>query len=126
MLNGQEQDIEEYRGWPTAKKKIRRAEKVGPTVGSKWTHPGVDYFLESESGYWNCGPMTNSCHSCAAMHFLGERNRQPVSTLTNPKFFDCCSTGNVTLDFLLSRIREQCHEPFKNEQGHNSQSNPGE
>ena len=109
-----------------ARKKIRRAEKVEPTVGSKRMHRGAQYFVERESGYRNCGSTTHACQSCAALHFLGERNMQLGSTLTNPKFSDCCSSGNVTSNFLLSPACEQCHEPFKNEQGHNRRPNPGQ
>ena len=87
-----------------ARNKIKRAEKLKPTVGSKWTHRGANHFVDPESEYWNCGSMKYARQSCAGLHLLGERNRQPGSTLTNPKFSDCCSSGNVTVDLRCTNL----------------------
>ena len=70
--------------------------KREPTGGSRWTNSGVKYFFEPKSGYWNCGSMTHACQLCSALHFLGDKSKQPGSTLTNPKFSDCCSSSNIT------------------------------
>ena len=76
----------EKNGWVNARKKVLRTEKMEPVGRSRWEDSSVQYFVEPESGYWNCGSMTYFCQLCPALHFLGERNKQPVSTLTNPKF----------------------------------------
>ena len=90
-----------------------------PVGGSRWKHRSVQYFVEPESDYLNCGSMAYACQLCSALHFLGERNKQPGSPLTYLKFSECCSSGNVTRHFLISIACEQCHEPFKNEKGQN-------
>ena len=107
----------EDRGWGNARKKVRRADKMEPVGGSRWKHRSVQYFVEPEIGYWNCGSMTYSCQFCSALHFLGERNKQPGSAFTSPKFYECCSSGNVIPHFIIILACEQCHEPFKNEKG---------
>ena len=112
-------------GWGNARKKVRRAEKMEPVGGSMWKHRSVQYFVEPESGYWNYGSMTYDCQLCSALHFIGDRNKQTGSTLTYPKFSECCSSGSATPHFLISSACDQCHEPFKNEKGQNGKPNPG-
>ena len=60
--------------WRNARKKIRRAEKVEPMGGSRWTYRNVKYFAEPENGYCKCGSMNYACQLCCALHFLCEKN----------------------------------------------------
>ena len=89
-------------------------------------HRGANYFVEPEIGYWNCRSMTHECQLFFGLHFLGEKNRQPGSTSTNPKFSERFSSGSITPHLLINSDFEQCHEPFKSEGGQNRQLHIGE
>ena len=85
--------------------------------GSRWSHRGVNYFAEPEIGYWNCGSVTYEYQLCSGLHFIGNRNRQPGSTLTNPKFSDRCSSCNVTPHFFIVPAIGQSHKHLKTKKG---------
>ena len=78
----------------------------------KRTYRRVPYFTDLDTGYWNCGSMTYVCQLCSALHYLGEKNSRPGSSLLNPKFSECCASGQVTPRFLLDSVCEQCRMPF--------------
>ncbi len=84
------------------------------------------YSVDTGTGYWDCGPMKYECNVCTAWYFLGDRNRQNGSTLHNPKFSGCCSSGQVTSRFLLSAACVQCGKMYKNKAGEARHPNPGE
>ena len=104
-----------------ARRKIRKIQENESCTGGtsrkikldKRMHRNVKYIGEPESGYWNCGEMKYACQFCLALHFLGEKNSQKGSTLANHRFSECCSSGQVTLYFLLISSCGQFLETFR-------------
>ena len=70
--------------------------------------------------------MTYICEFCSALHYLGEVRIKSGSTCANPKFSECCSSGQVTPHFLLSSSCVQSSEIFRNNEGIERHPNPGE
>ena len=62
--------------------------------------------------------------SCFA--FLGEKNSQTGSTFANPRFSECCSSGQVTPHFLLLSSCLHFLETHGDKEGLNRHPHPGE
>ena len=128
---------EEERDWKNARCKIRRLELYTKnkdknlSVVSTREKPRKMYrkgyfTIDGDTGYWNCGSMSYSCKICSALHFLGEKNTQKGSTMTSPKFSECCTSGQVTAHFFLSSSCIQCSAIFQSDEGHYRQPKAGE
>ena len=116
-----------------ARQKIRKIQENESCTGGtsrkikldKRMHRNVKYIVEPESGYWKCGEMKCTCQFCLELHFLGEENSQTGSTLANPRFSECCSSGQVTLHFLLMSSCVQCLETLRDKEGLSRHPHPG-
>ena len=64
--------------------------------------------IESDIGYWHCVAMTHICEFCSALRYLGKVRKKSGSPLANPKFSECCSSGQVTPHFLFSSSFVHC------------------
>ena len=86
----------------------------------KSSHIGVlNIPFYSKSGYRNF-------QFCSALHFLGEKNIQTSSNLSNPKFSECCCSGQITPHFLLQSLCVVCSNSFSNNEGSDRPLNPGQ
>ena len=90
-------DSTEKLEWASNSSKIgKTVEKARITVGSnerikfgKRAYRRVPYITDLNTAYWKFGSMTYACHLCNALHYLGEKNSQPGSSLLYPKFSEC-------------------------------------
>ena len=97
---------EERREWLNARRRLQRAYEEKEISGfverieiRRDMLRKYKCLIETDTGYWHCGAMTYICEFCSALHYLGEMRIKFGSTFANPKFSDCCSSGQVTPHF---------------------------
>ena len=95
-------------------------------VKEKRIYRHANFSIGLETGYWDCGSMTYVCQFYSALHFLCERNRKTGSTLSTPKFSECCSDGQVIPHFLHGSACLHCSANFSTSGGQPRPSEAGE
>ena len=117
-------DSKEKLEWASNSSNIgKTVEKARMTVGSnerikfgKRAYRRILYITDLNTAYWNFGSMTDACQLCKALHYFGEKNSQPGSSLLYSKFSEYWASGQITSHFLLDSLCKQCRMPFNESQ----------